>query len=58
MQESIGTKLRILRFSKNFTQKEVAEKLNITVKKLSDYENDRIKPNLELVKKLIKLYSC
>lgn len=57
LKESIGTKLRLMRFAKNITQKEVAEKLGININTVSAYENDKIKHEIGLVKRFIKLYN-
>lgn len=53
---SLGTKLRLLRERKRFTQLKVAELLGIGNKTLSDYERDVTEPDLETLKKMANLY--
>lgn len=55
--ESIGNKLKIARFKKNLTQREVQELSGITIVTLSNIENGKVKhPQGDTVKKLCKLY--
>lgn len=55
--ESIGNKLKIARFKKNLTQRQVQELSGITIVTLSNIENGKVKhPQGDTVKKLCKLY--
>ncbi len=56
MYGSIGINLRMLRFEKNKTQKEVAEATGIYSRKLSYYECNKINPSLEDLEKLARYY--
>lgn len=49
-------KLKILRKSKNLKQKDVAEKLNVSTKTISNYENGNRKLPITYVSKLANLY--
>ena len=57
MEYVIGSQLKKLRNAAGKTQKEVAEQLFITESTYRNYENDRVKPDLETVMKLIQLFS-
>ena len=54
--DSLGDKLKHLRQIKRYTQLDVADKLQISNKTLSDYERNRSEPDIEMLKKLSKLY--
>lgn len=49
--------LKALRINANMTQKEVAEKLNISVTTLSFWEQGRRFPNVKDIKKIEKLFN-
>lgn len=49
--------LKALRINANMTQKEVAEKLNISVATLSFWEQGRRFPNVKDIKKIEKLFN-
>lgn len=53
----IGSRLKETRISRNLTQKEVAEKLNITVGAISGYERGYREPNLSTLQELADLYN-
>ena len=57
MEYVIGSQLKKLRNAAGKTQKEVAEQLFITESTYRNYENDRVKPDLETVMKLIQLFN-
>ena len=57
MEESIGTKLRLIRFAQNLTQEQVAKAIGMKITTISKYENDKIeKPRLTILKKLANYY--
>ncbi|HIU61905.1 MAG TPA: helix-turn-helix transcriptional regulator [Candidatus Coproplasma excrementigallinarum] len=51
-----GERLRELRKAEGLTQKQLAEKLNISQKSLSKYECERLDLNTELIIKICKLF--
>ena len=53
----IGNFLTELRKEKKLTQSELAEKLNISDKAVSKWENGKCSPDMEQLKKLAKLYN-
>lgn len=50
----IGTNIKVLRTARQIKQKELAEKLGITVPYLSMIENNSKRPSLTLLEKLAK----
>lgn len=54
---SFGKKIAILRKEKNWSQKELATKLNTSVSVISRYERDEMTPRIEAAKKLAYLLS-
>lgn len=54
-QEKIGKFILECRKSKNLTQSELAEKLGITDKSVSNWENGRNMPDLSLFKPLCEI---
>lgn len=56
MELTIGTQLKKLRNAAGKTQKEIAESLFMTESTYRNYENDRVKPDLDTIMKLIELY--
>lgn len=54
-QEKIGKFILELRTGKKMTQQELADKLNITDKAVSKWENGRCMPDLELIKPLCEI---
>ncbi|MGA5691371.1 helix-turn-helix transcriptional regulator [Cytobacillus pseudoceanisediminis] len=57
MFAAIGHVLRMKRLVRNLTQKEVAEKIEVSVYMVSGWENDRYFPSLLRLKQLASLYS-
>ena len=49
-------KLKLARKAAKLTQEQVALEVNISRSNISKYENGDIEPNIETIKKLIKLY--
>ncbi len=49
-------KLKELRMKYNYTQKEIAKKLNTNSVNYNRYELEKVKPDIETLKKLSKLY--
>ena len=52
---SFGKKIGILRKEKNWSQTEMAKKLNTSVSVISRYERDEMTPSIEVAKKLADL---
>ena len=50
-------RIKELRKESNFTQQELAEKLELTNSTVSDWETGRSEPDLETLTKLSKLFS-
>jgi transcriptional regulator with XRE-family HTH domain len=55
LDEEIGKKLKLLRKEKKWSQREVAEKIDVNFTYISKIENGRI-PSLTILKKLADLY--
>ncbi len=53
---SIGTRLSQLRKQKNFSIPQVAQKLDISEIVYNKFENDEVKPELDIIKKISDLY--
>ncbi|WP_395320042.1 helix-turn-helix domain-containing protein [Fructilactobacillus frigidiflavus] len=53
---SIADKIKKARQSANLTQQEVSDKLNISRKTLSGWENNRSNPDLEMLKSLADVF--
>lgn len=49
-------RLKELRIERNFKLKEVAEKLNVTIRTISRYEDGTREPPVEMIIKFCKLY--
>ncbi|MDM0744620.1 helix-turn-helix transcriptional regulator [Clostridium perfringens] len=54
---TLGKRIKYLRIKNNYTQKELAEFLNIALTTLSQYENDKRKPNDDLKIQLALLFN-
>lgn len=54
--ESIGEKIAELRKERKFTQKDVAQKLNIDVRTLRNIENGSVEPTIDKIEKLAELF--
>jgi transcriptional regulator with XRE-family HTH domain len=53
---TLGEKLRVLRRTKNLSQKKVSDTLNISLRSLVYYENNEQHPTGEAIKKLCQFY--
>lgn len=53
-----GKKLKVERIKHNYTQKELAQMLNIAQPNISDWENNISRPEYEHLIKLSKIYKC
>lgn len=58
MENNLGTRLKQLRKSNNYTQKQIANYLEINQGQLSKIENGKRSLNLKLLDKICKLYNC
>ena len=56
MSATIGSKLKKLRKSLNRNQEDVAKAIGISRARYSHYENDRVEPDIELIKKFSSYY--
>lgn len=52
----IGEKLRVLRKRNNYTQQDIANKLNISRQAISNWENDKSYPDLDNIQLLAQIY--
>ena len=57
MRVSCVNYYKISRETAGYTQEQAAERLDISVRSLSAYENDEIIPPDDLVEKMVKLYN-
>lgn len=55
---SFGERISKLRKSKNLSQQELAEKIFVSDKAISSWENDRTEPGLEMIIKLSEIFDC
>lgn len=55
--ETLGRRLARLRKEKGYTQAEIADKMGITQKLVSDYELDKLKPHPEMTVRFAIAYS-
>lgn len=55
---TLGQKLRRQRIEKNYTQKELADRLNVTFQTVSKWESDTNEPDISTLKELSKLLEC
>lgn len=53
----IGNRIKLLRKKNNMTQKQLSEKLGLTPKMISFYENGERIPPLDIVEKLVTIFS-
>ena len=53
----LGDKLKKLREEHNFTQQEIAERVNVHRKSISQYENDNLTPKLETLIQFAIIYN-
>lgn len=54
----IAERLRELRRNSNLTLKEVAERLEVTMRSICRYEDGTREPSVDLIIKFCKLYDC
>lgn len=57
IQITLGQKIRLLRESHNYTQKDLADKLNISDKTLSSYECNRRPPDTDTCKNIASIFN-
>ena len=55
---AIGKNIKQLRINKNLTQKELAEKLNVTYQGISRWENDEVEPSIDTIKQMAEVFEC
>ena len=55
---TFGQKIKYLRNQKNLTQKELAEKMNVTFQTISKWESDTNEPDIESIRMLSKIFDC
>jgi transcriptional regulator with XRE-family HTH domain len=55
---TFGQRLRQIRENKGITQKELAEKLNVTFQTISKWENSVTEPDISTIKEIAKLLNC
>lgn len=53
----IGSRIRELRTANDYTQKELAEKLGLTPKMISFYENSERTPPIDIILKLVSIFN-
>lgn len=58
MNNTIGENIRRLRKEANMTQKELADKLEISVSNITKYEKGQLEPNLAILKKLCVIFNA
>ena len=54
----IGKQLQSIRKSNGYTQEKIAEKIGVTVRYISDIEQDRAKPSYEVLVKIEAALTC
>jgi transcriptional regulator with XRE-family HTH domain len=54
---NIGSSLKNIRLKKEYTIKEVAQRINVSVSLLSQIENGKITPSLQSLEELLKFYA-
>ena len=55
---TLGKNLKDRRIKMGMTQKDLADKMNVTFQTISKWENDENEPDLATLKKLASLYGC
>ena len=53
---TFGEKLKAARLNKGLKQSEVAEKLDCAPTSLTNWENDKVQPSLDVLSKLCEVY--
>lgn len=51
-------RIRKLRESKGWTQETLAKKLGVSEATVSNYENGKREPNIQMLKKLSRIFHC
>lgn len=54
----IGAKIKEFRTKNSLTQKELAEKLNVTFQAVSRWENDEAEPSFDTLKEMTNIFGC
>ena len=57
-QMSVGAKIREYRSKLNLTQKDLAEKLNVTYQAVSRWEKDEVEPSFDSLTKMSQIFDC
>ena len=55
---TFGQKIKHLRTKSNLTQKELAEKMNVTFQTISKWESDTNEPDIESIRRLSNIFGC
>lgn len=50
--------IKTVRLSKNLTQEELANKLNVSRTTVTMWENNKSSPNIEIIKKIANVLGC
>lgn len=58
MIKGLGERLGMKREEAHLTCQQVAEKLGLSKSAISEYENDKSRPNIETLAKLAVMYKC
>ncbi len=53
----LNERIRKLRLERNWSQVDLAKKLNVTKQSVSNWENDNIQPSIEMLVKLAAVFS-
>jgi len=53
----LGTNLKRLRIAQNYTQKDLADQLNVTAQAVSRWENNEVEPSLDMLNKISTIFS-
>ena len=54
----IGATIKKLREEKGISQKELAEKLNLSNRTISSWEKNRTQPHMEFIEEMCKIFQC
>lgn len=57
MKDSLGRKIKLLRIQNDMSQKELGDLLGVQRTSISSYESDRIKPDIDKIKTMAKLFN-
>lgn len=55
MKKTFGTNLKVIREMNSLSQRQLAQLLDTTQQRISEWENDKIEPTLYNIVKLIKI---